>query len=325
MRRRNFLSLVGGAAAWPLAGHAQQLPMSVVGYLSPGSPDTDAGRVKAVQRGLNELGYIVGQNVAMEHRWAHGQLDRLPSLAADLVSRRVAAIVTIATPAALAAKAATTTIPIVSATGIDPVQIGLITSLNRPRGNITGIYNLNTTVFGKRLELLHEVVPAAGVIALLANSNSSVVTEIETKVLYEAARDLGVELRVLNVAGASEIDNAFASLAKDRVPLVVSSDVMFTNMLVRLVELTAHHVIPAIYSYRDFPAAGGLMSYGPDLVDIYRQVGIYTGRILKGAKPADLPVQQAVKVELVINLKTAKALGITFPLPLLGRADDVIE
>ena len=228
-------------------------------------------------------------------------------------------------PGALAAKAATNTIPIVFSIGADPVQLGLVTSLNRPGGNITGVYVLNTAVMGKRLELLHESVPTARVIGYLANPKSAA-TDPETKELHEAARALGVELRVLNAANESEIDAAFATLAKEHsVPLVVSSDNLFTDRPVRLVALAARHAIPAIYPYRTFPVAGGLMSYGSDLADAYRQVGIYAGRILKGAKPTDLPVHQAVKVELVINLKTAKALGITFPPPLLGRADEVIE
>jgi putative ABC transport system substrate-binding protein len=246
-------------------------------------------------------------------------------LAADLVSRQVAAIVVVSTSGALAAKAATNTIPIVFAAGADPVQLGLVGSLNRPGGNITGVYILNTAVMGKRLELMHESVPTARVIGFLANPKSAV-TEPETKELHQAARGLGVELRVLNAANESEIDTAFARSAKERsVPLVVSTDNLFTDRPVRLAVLAARHSIPAINVYREFAAAGGMMSYGADLADTYRQVGIYAGRMLKGAKPTDLPVHQAVKVELVINLKAAKALGITFPLSLLGRADEVIE
>jgi putative ABC transport system substrate-binding protein len=263
--------------------------------------------------------------VAIEYRGVRSQYDHLPALAVDLVGRHVSVIVTIGSPATLAAKAATNTIPIVFAMGADPVQFALVSGLNRPGGNITGVYGLNYAVMGKRLELLHEMVPATGVIALLTNP-SSPFAEVETKTVYEAARTLGVELRVLNAANESEINTAFATLAKEHsAPLVVSADAMFTNQRVRLVVLAARHAIPAIYSYREFSAAGGLMSYGTDLADAYRQVGIYTGRILKGTKPTDLPVQQSVKVELVINLNTAKALGITFPLPLLGRADQVIE
>jgi putative ABC transport system substrate-binding protein len=325
MRRRDFIKVISGSAvAWPLAARAQPA-MPAIGFLSLGSREADAYRMNALRRGLAENGYIEGQNVAIEYRGAQYQYDRLPALAADLVGRQVSVIVAVSTQGALAAKAATGTIPIVFSIGADPVQIGLVTSLNRPGGNLTGVYNLNTAVTGKRLELLHEAVPTARVFGCLANPKSAV-TESETKELHEAARALGVELRVLNAANESEIDAAFATLAKERsVPLVVSSDNLFTDRPVRLVTLAAHDAIPAIYPYRYFAAVGGLMSYGSDLADAYRQVGIYAGGIIKGAKPADLPVHQAVKVELVINLKTAKALGITFPLPLLGRADGVIE
>jgi putative ABC transport system substrate-binding protein len=326
MRRREFITLVGGAvAAWPLAARAQQPAMPVIGFLSLGSREADTGRMNALRRGLTEIGYVEGQNVAIEYRGVQYQYDRLPALAADLVSRQVAVIVAVSTQGALAAKAATNAIPIVFSIGADPVQLGLVTSLNRPDGNITGVFNLNTAVMGKRLEVLHECVPAARVIGYLANPKSAV-TAPETKELHEAARALGVELRILKAADESEIDAAFATLAKEHsLPLVVSTDNLFTDRPDRLVTLAARDAIPAIYPYRWFAAAGGLMSYGSDLADAYRQVGIYAGRIVKGAKPADLPVHQAVKVELVINLKTAKALGLTFPLPLLGRADDVIE
>ena len=326
MKRREFITLLGGSAAtWPLAARAQQPKMPLIGFLSPGSPEADASRMNATRRGLTEIGYVEGQNVAIEYRGAQHQIDRLPALAADLVSRQVVVIVVVSASGGLAAKAATNTIPIVFSIGADPVQLGLVTSLNRPGGNITGVYVLNTAVMGKRLELLHESVPTARVIGYLANPKSAV-TEPETKELHEAARALGVELRVLNAANDSEIDTAFATLAKERsVPLVVSTDNIFTDKPVRLVVLAARHAIPAIHAYRAFAAAGGLMSYGTDLADAYRIVGTYAGRILKGEKPANLPVQQATKVELTINLKTAKALGITFPLPLLGRADGVIE
>jgi len=323
-KRRDFIRLLGRAAAWPFAARAQQA-MPVIGFLSPGSPEADTGRMNAFRRGLTEIGYVEGQNVAIEYRGAQHQYDHLSALAVDLVSRQVTVIVAVGIPATLAAKAATNTIPIVFTVGADPVQFSLVTSLNRPSGNITGVYILNTAVMGKRLELLHELVPATSVIALLANPTSAF-TEVETKELHEAARALGVELRVLNAANESEIDTAFATLAKEHsVPLVVSADNLFTDRPVRLVVLAARHAIPAIFPYRGFAAAGGLMSYGPHLADAHRQVGTYAGRILKGAKPTELPVQQAVKIELVINLNTAKALGITFPLPLLGRADEVIE
>jgi putative ABC transport system substrate-binding protein len=321
VRRRELIALLGGAAAaWPIGARAQQPTMPVIGFLSPGSPEADTNRMNAVRRGLAEIGYVEGQNVAIEYRGAQYQYGHLPALAADLVSRQVSVIIVVSITPTLAAKAATNTIPIVFAVGGDPVQFSVVTSLNRPVGNITGVYNLNTAVMGKRLELLHEMVPATGVIALLVNPNSAV-REFETKELNEAARTLGLETRILNAASESEIDAAFATLAKERsVPLVVSSDNLFTDRPVRLVVLAARHAIPAIYPYRWFAAAGGLMSYGPDLADVYR-----AGRILKGAKPADLPIQQAVKVELVINLKTARALGLEVPPTLLARADEVIE
>jgi len=327
MRRREFIKSIGGSAvAWPLAVRAQQAAMPVIGFLSPGSLEADTSRLNAVRRGLMEIGYVEGQNVAIEYRGAQHQFDRLPALAVDLVNRQVSVIVVVSAPGALAAKAATSTMPIVFTIGADPVQLSLATSLDRPGGNVTGIYVLNTAVMGKRLELLHESVPTARVIGYLANPKNAATTPVETKELHEAARVLGVELRVLHAADESEIETAFATLAKERsVPLVVSSDNLFTDRPVRLVMLAARHAIPAIYPYRYFAAAGGLMSYGSDLADAYRQVGIYAGSILKGAKPTDLPVHQAVKVELVINLKTAKTLGMTFPLPLLGRADEVIE
>ena len=324
MRRRKFITLLGGAAAWPLGARAQQ-PMPVIGFLSLGALEADTSRMNGLRRGLAEIGYVEGQNVAIEYRGAQYQYDRLPALAADLVNRQVSVIVAVSTQGTLAAKAATNTIPIVFAVGGDPVQFGLVTSFNRPRGNITGVYNLNTGVMGKRLELLHESVPTARVIGYLANPKSAA-TGPETKELHEAARALGVELRVLNATNEGEIDTAFATLAKEHpVPLVISTDNLFTDRPVRLVMLAARHAIPAIYPYRWFPTAGGLMSYGADLADAYRQVGNYAGRIVKGAKPTDLPVHQVVKVELIINLKTARALGLTIPLPLLGRADEVIE
>jgi putative ABC transport system substrate-binding protein len=326
MKRREFITLLGGGAlGWPLAARAQQPTLPVIGFLSPGSLEADTSRMNALRRGLAEIGYVEGQNVAIEYRGAQYQYGHLPALAVDLVSRRVSVIIVVSTTPTLAAKAATNTIPIVFSVGGDPVQYSIVSSLNRPNGNITGVYNLNIAVTGKRLELLREMFPATGVIAFLVNPRSAV-REVETKELNEAARVLGVEIRILNAASESEIDAAFATLAKERsVPLVVSADNLFTDRPVRLVALAARHAIPTIYPYRWFAAAGGLMSYGPDLADAYRLVGTYAGKILKGAKPADLPVQQLVKVELVINLNTAKALGLTVPLPLLGRADEVIE
>jgi len=326
MKRREFIRLLGGTTTvWPIAVRAQQSAMPVIGFLSPGSLEADTSRMNAVRQGLAEIGYVEGQNAAIEYRGAQYQHDRLSALAADLVNRRVAAIIVVSASGALAAKAATNTIPIVFSIGADPVQLSLVTSLNRPSGNITGIYVLNVAVTGKRLELLRESVPTARVIGYLANPKSAA-TAPETKELREAARALGVELRVLNAANESEIDTAFATLAKERsVSLVVSSDNLFTDRPVRLAVLAARHAIPAICPYREFAAAGGLMSYGTDLADAYRVVGAYAGRILRGAKPTDLPVHQAVKVQLVINLKTAKALGLGVPATILARADEVIE
>ena len=325
MRRREFIALVGGAAAWPVVARGQQTAMPVIGILSVGSLEPDAKRMKGVRRGLTEIGYVEGQNVTIEYRGAQYQYDQLPTLARDLINRQVSVIVTIGTSAALAAKAATDTIPIVFGIGADPVRLRVVTSLNRPGGNITGYYILNTAVVGKRLELLHELVPAVRVVALLANLNSAF-TKTETSELREASRASGVELRALNATNESEIDTAFATLAKEHsVPLVVSADAFFTDRPAQLIALAARYAIPAIYPYREFTAAGGLISYGSDIAEGYRLIGTYAGRILKGAKPANLPIQQVVKVESVINLKTAKALGIAVPPSLLARADEIIE
>ena len=324
IERRKFLAtLLGGAAAWPLAARAQQPAMPVIGFLSPGSPEADTNRMNGVRRGLAEIGYVEGQNVAIEYRGAQYQYGHLPALAVDLVSRQVSVIIVVSITPTLAAKAATNTIPIVFSVGGDPVQFSVVTSLNRPVGNITGVYNLNIAVVGKRLELLHELVPAVRVVALLANLNSAF-TKTETSELREASRALGVELRALNATNEGEIDTAFATLAKEHsVPLVVSADAFFTDRPAQLIALAARYAIPAIYPYREFAAAGGLISYGSDIVEGYRLIGTYAGRILKGAKPTDLPIQQVVKVELVINLKTAKALSLDVILQ--QRADEVIE
>jgi putative tryptophan/tyrosine transport system substrate-binding protein len=326
MLRREVITLVAGAAAaWPLMARAQQ-PMPVIGYLSPGSPESDAFRLTGFRQGLNETGYVEGQNVTIEYRWAEGQHDRLPELAADLVRRQVAVIVAAGVPPAFAAKAATTTIPIVFNSGIDPVQSGLVASLNRPGGNITGVALLAAELAAKRLELLHELVPTASVVAVLGNPTNPG-AEAEARSMQDAARSLGLQAHVLRASTPSEIDAAFQALIELRAgALVVGGDALFTNQRTQVVALTARHAVPAINQWRDFAVAGGLMSYGPgDIADIYRQVGVYTGKILKGAKPADLPVQQVVKVELVINLKTAKTLGLTVPMTLLGRADEAIE
>ena len=327
MRRREFVALIGGiAVAWPLSAPAQQRTMPVVGVLSPATSEADANRMNAIRQGLKDAGYIEGENVMIEYRSAENQLDRLPALAGDLVSRQVNVILTIATPAAVAAKSATNAIPIVFNLGVDPVQLGLVTSFNRPGGNVTGVYGSQLAIAGKRLELLHELVPSTGAMSFLVNPKSESFAEIETEALRAAGRSLGVQLRILNASNSNEIDAAFTTLAKDHsVPLIVSADALFLNQRVQLVVLTARHAIPVIYAFRELTAAGGLMSYGPNLGYLYQQAGAYAGRILKGAKTTDLPIQQAVKLELVINLRTAKALGITVPQSMLVAANEVIE
>jgi putative ABC transport system substrate-binding protein len=327
MNRRTFIALLGGAAAaWPLGARAQQPALRVIGFLDPKSATASAHYVAAFRQGLKENGYIEGQNIAIEFRWAEGHYDRLPTMAAELVGRRVAVIAAISPNAALAAKSAATTIPIVFQSGSDPVEIGLVASLNRPGGNLTGISRLATELVPKLLEVLHEVVPNAGNIVLLMNPKS-VNAEGKTREAQAAAQSLGLnQLQVLNVAAAAEIESAFATMTERRVDaLLIGQDVFFNNQVEQLAALALRNRVPAIYSLREFAAAGGLMSYGASLADQYRLVGVYVGRILNGEKPSDLPVQQATKVELIINLKTAKALGLTIPLPLLGRADEVIE
>ena len=327
MRRREFITLMGASmAAWPRAARTQQPAMPVIGFLHGASPGTYAPMMTAFRQGLKEAGYVEGHNVAIEYRWAEGHYDRLPALAADLVRRQVAEIVTVGTPAALAAKAASSTIPIVILVGdVDPVQLGLVASLNRPGGNVTGLAVLGVELAAKRLEVLHELLRTSAAVALLVNPNNPV-TEPETKVMRDAARSLGLQLHVLDASTEGEIDAAFGKLIELRAGgLVVSVDSFLINQRAQIVALAARHAVPAIYGVREFATAGGLMSYGLDLADLYRQLGIYAGKILKGAKPADLPVQQVARVEFVINLKTAKTLGLTFPITLLGRADEVIE
>ena len=326
LRRREFITLLGGAAAWPLAARAQQPVMPVIGILSSRSLDDSKHMLAAFAQGLSELGFFERQTVAIEYRWADGHYDRLPALAADLVRRQVAAILAVGSlPSPLAAKAATATIPIVFIVGGDPVKFGLVASLNRPGGNVTGVNILSGALTAKRLELLRELVPQAGVVACLMNPSSP---EAQTHLadMRTAAGTLGQEILVLDASNERDIDAAFATLVQQRASaLLVANDALFVLRREQLVGLAARHAIPTMYFLREFAAVGGLMSYGNSLADAYRQVGIYIGRILKGEKPADLPVQQAVKIELIINLKTAKALGLAFPLTLLGRADEVIE
>jgi putative ABC transport system substrate-binding protein len=328
MRRRTFITLVGGAAAWPLAARAQQPAVPVIGFLSGESPDTSSYLVAAFRQGLKDTGYVERENVAIEYRWAENQLDRLPALAADLVSRKVAVIAATAgfgTAASLAAKVATTTIPIVFTSGVDPVKMGLVASLNRPGGNVTGIAWLSLTLDAKRLQLLNELVPRVTALAVLLNPTFPDATEQLSKV-QDAARTIGLPTTILNARNISEIDAAFQTLVQMRLgKLLVGTDPFLLGRREQIVGLAARHGIPAIYDGRDFTVAGGLMSYGASFPDAVRQVGVYTGRILKGEKPADLPVMQPTKFELVINLKTARALGLTVPPTLLALADDVIE
>ena len=323
--RRELLAALGGAAAaWPLAARAQQPAMPVIGYLNPGSPESDTLRLTGLRRGLNETGYVEGRNVVIEYRWAGNQVDRLPELAADLVRLRVAVIVAVGV-STFAAKAATTSIPIVFGAGANPVQLGLVGSLNRPGGNLTGFNVFAGELGAKALALLHELVPSAATIGFLENPNNPT-SELTARDVLAAAPVAGVKVQILKASTDREIEAAFANRVQARTEaLRVGSDLFFGNRIERLIELAAHHAIPTMYAFREFVVAGGLISYGTNQTETYRQVGLYTGRILKGEKPADLPVQQTTKPELIINLKTAKALGLTVPPSILARADEVIE
>jgi ABC-type uncharacterized transport system substrate-binding protein len=325
MKRREFITLLGGAAAaWPLAARAQQ-GMPVIGFLNGASPDGYAPYVAAFRQGLKEAGYVEGQNVAIEYRWAEGQYDRLPALAADLLRHKVTVMAATSSPAAQAAKAATSTVPIVFTTGDDPVKLGLVTSLSRPEGNVTGVTNLTVELGSKQLGLLRELVPSSTIIAVLMNPNFPG-TEKQLRDVEAAARVLGVQLIVLKVSTEREMETAFATMAQQGIgALLVGIDPSFLAHRDQIIALAAHRSIPAVYPVRDFAVAGGLMSYGTDFADSYRQAGIYTGRIVRGEKTADLPVQRSTKFQFVINFKTAKALGITVPNSMQLLADEVID
>src|SRR6266550_3422961 len=325
MRRRDFITLIGGAAAaWPLAARAQQAAIPVVGYLNNGSPESDVPRLTGLRRGLSQTGYIEGRNLVIEYRWAGNQADRLPALTADLVQLRVAVIVTPGLVATLAAKAATTSIPIVFLVGNDPVQLGLVASLNRPGGNLTGYNVLLGELGAKGLALLHELVPGIATIGFLGNPNNRAVFELMTRDVLAAASVMGLKVQIFNAITDREIDAAFVSLAQARSgALLVGNDLFFNSRIEQIVALAARHAIPTMYSIREFVVAGGLISYGTSLIETYRQVGLYTGRILKGERPADLPVMQETKLQLIINRKTANALGLQIPDKLLALADEV--
>jgi putative tryptophan/tyrosine transport system substrate-binding protein len=327
MKRREFMTLLSGAAAWPLAARAQQPAMPVVGFLHAASPDTITDRLRAFRQGLKEIGFIEGENVAIEHRWAENQFDRLPALAAELVRRQVAVIVTTGSPAAaLAAKGATTTIPLVFSVPEDPVRSGLVISLARPGGNATGINFFSIELVAKRLEILREMVPTTTRIAVLINPTDAEAAETMLKAMEAATRTMGLQIQVLKANTSHEIDAAFATFARERPDaLLVSGGPFLLSRRVQLALLTARYAVPASYGAREYVEIGGLMSYSANIADAYRQVGVYAGRILKGAKPADLPVMQSTKFELVINAQAARVLGLTVPPALLALADEVIE
>jgi ABC-type uncharacterized transport system substrate-binding protein len=327
MRRREFITLLGGAATLPLAARAQQPAKPVIGFVHPGSAQSFARPLSAFLKGLGETGYVEGRNVAIEYRWAGDRSDQLPAMVDDLVRRQVSVLAVLgSTPAALAAKAASTTVPIVFTIAGDPVQVGLVASLNRPGGNLTGVVTLNVEIAPKRLELLHELFPTATSFALLVNPANPALAEPVSEHVQAAARMLGVKLHVLHVSSEPELDAALGTAERLQVAgLMIGPDAFFNSRIEQLAALTSRHALPAVYQWREFAAAGGLLSYGSSITDVYRQVGVYTGRILKGEKPADLPVEQTTKVELFVNLKAAKAFGITVPTALLVRADEVIE
>jgi ABC-type uncharacterized transport system substrate-binding protein len=327
VNRREFITLIGGAAAvWPLAARAQQPAMPVVGILAVAAPETNAIRLRAFREGLGTAGYVEGQNVKIEYRWAEAQTGRLPELAAGLVRRVTLLVAAGGVASAMAAKVATREIPIVFGTGADPVEVGLVASLNRPGGNVTGVTSLNQEVAPKRLELMHELLPSVTSMALLVNPAVPATAEPVSRSSQAAAQALGLKLHIVHASNDRDFDAVFERLMQLRVgALVICPDTLFTSHSEQLAKLTVRHEMPAIYEFREFAAAGGLMSYGSSEPEYYRLVGAYAGRVLKGDKPADLPVQQSTKVELFLNLKTAKALGITVPLPLSGRADEMIE
>jgi putative ABC transport system substrate-binding protein len=327
VRRRTFITLLGGAAAWPLAARAQQPAIPVIGFIHTGNPESDAYRLAPFRQGLNETGYVEGQNVSIDYRWTRGRHDSMPNLMADLLRRQVTVIAITGSPAAaLAAKAATTTVPIVFSVADDPVKLGLVGSLARPGGNLTGVNFLNREVTAKRFGLLRELLPGMARVAVLVNPVNVINAELTLREVEAAARAMGVRIQLINASTSSEINTAFASLERERPDaLFVGGDGLFISRRYQLVNLASHHAIPAVYADRLITEVGGLMSYGSDLADVYRQVGVYAGRILKGAKPADLPVVQSTKIELVINAETARMLDLTVPPGLLAIADEVIE
>jgi putative tryptophan/tyrosine transport system substrate-binding protein len=325
MRRREFITVLGGAATWPLAARTQQSAMPVVGFIRASTPEGGAEPLAAFRQGLGETGYLEKQNVTIEYRWAQGQYDRLPALAADLVRRKVAVIAATTTPAALAAKAATASVPIIFETAGDPITLGLVASLSRPGGNVTGVTQLSSELVSKRLGLLHDLIPTAKIIASLVESRDPR-GETQSRDMQQAAHALGLQIHILNANTEGEIDTAFAALVQLRAgALIVGTGELFRRRSEQLLALAVRHAVPAIYQYRDATAAGGLISYGASLTDAYRLAGVYTGRILKGERPADLPVLQPIKFELVGNLNTAKALGLAIPPGVLAIADEVIE